>query len=141
MEIEGLIISDLGPKDGVSKVGKPWKKHEWLLETSGQYPRKVKFTVFGDRTETITFECGKRYVIQVDVESREYNGNWYTDLTAYNYRLLEEGATTEGPNFNPGVQTPAQAAPAAAQAVPQNPFSNGASSFTMPQEDNDNLPF
>lgn len=104
MEIEGMIIQDLGVSEGVSKANKPWKKHEWVLETLGQYPRKVKFTVFGDRVNTITFELGKKYVVMVDVESREYSGRWYTDLTAYNCREVADtqGSTSEGPFQNSG---------------------------------------
>lgn len=119
MEIEGMIIRDLGQFEGVSKAGNPWKKHEWVLETIGQFPRKVKFTVFGDRTNTITFELGKTYNIQVDVESREFNERWYTDLTAYAARLVETGA----------------AAPVAPQATPTNPYAQSpASTFSQPSD-------
>ena len=118
MEIEGMIIRDLGLFEGVSKAGNPWKKHEWVLETVSQYPRKIKFTVFGDKVNTINFELGKRYVIQVDVESREFNERWYTDLTAYNYRPLEDNTNIEqsatGPNIytgNPG-----------GNRIPDNPY-------------------
>lgn len=116
MEIEGMIIRDLGQLEGVSKAGNPWKKHEWVLETQGQYPRKIKFTVFGDRVNTITFELGKSYNVQVDVESREFNERWYTDLTAYAARPLENVGTVQ----NPGNET----FPGATQPV--NPFGNQA---------------
>ena len=58
MEIEGKIILDLGMQSGVSKAGNQWKKKEYVLETFGQYPRKVKFTVFGDRVDTIDIQVG-----------------------------------------------------------------------------------
>ena len=120
MEIEGMIIRDLGQFEGVSKAGNPWKKHEWVLETIGQFPRNVKFTVFGDRTNTITFELGKTYNIQVDVESREFNERWYTDLTAYAARLVEAG-------------TSVQSVPQASQAAPANPYAQAsAPTFSQP---------
>lgn len=109
MEIEGMIIHALEPKSGQStKTGNMWKKKEYVLETTGQYPRKVKFDVWGDRADTMIFELGKSYSISVDIESREYNGNWYTDVKAYSSRPLEQVAGM-----------PQQAAPAAA---PANPF-------------------
>ena len=140
MEIEGLIISDLGQKDGISKAGNPWKKHEWLLETTGQYPRKVKFTVFGERVNTITFECGKRYIIQVDAESREYNGNWYTDLTAYSCRQVESTGQETGPNFGQPQAPQAHNSFVGSAPAPQNPF-GGNAPIDITQDDNDNLPF
>lgn len=138
MEIEGMIIRDLGQFDGISKAGNPWKKHEWVLETIGQYPRKVKFTVFGDRVNTMTFELGKTYVISVDAESREFNERWYTDLTAYASRLSEnQNNGPEGPTFSQPTAPASQPAPAA-QAP--NPFKAPEADFTTadPQED---LPF
>lgn len=83
MEIEGKIILDLPLQSGTSKAGNPWKKKEWVLETFGTYPRKVKFHVFGDRVDNIRLECGKDYVLSFDLESREFNGRWYTDVNVY----------------------------------------------------------
>lgn len=83
MEIEGKIIIDLPLQSGTSKAGNPWKKKEWVLETFGTYPRKVKFHVFGDRVDTMRLECGKDYVLSFDLESREFNGRWYTDVNVY----------------------------------------------------------
>lgn len=103
MEIEGTIVFDLPLQEGVSKAGKPWKKKEWVLETPGMYPRKVKFHVFGDRVDQMRFELGKSYVCQCDVESREFNGRWYTDVSVYSAR-------------ESGMETPQQAAPAQNQS-------------------------
>lgn len=149
MEIEGMIIRDLGQFEGISKAGNPWKKHEWLLETSGNFPRKVKFTVFGEKVNTITFELGKSYSIQVDVESREYNERWYTDLTAYACRQIEPGMNpAEGQNIYAGQQT--QPTPAAgpvfsqtattAPAENNNPFGVGTPDFSQGDSQED-LPF
>ena len=83
MDIEGRIILDLGIQSGTSKAGNLWKKRECVLETFGTYPRKVKFHIFGDRVDTINLEVGKDYVLSFDLESREYNGRWYTDVNVY----------------------------------------------------------
>lgn len=101
MEIEGMIIRDLGFQEGVSKAGNPWKKHEWVLETVSNYPRKVKFHVFGDKATTLTFEQGKRYIIQFDLESREFNDRWYTDVSAYAARPVEDIQQTGNTTFQP----------------------------------------
>lgn len=83
MEFQGKVIQFLGEKTGTSKVGNPWKKKEWVVETFGQYPRKVKVQCFGDRSDTLNLEPGKDYTLYVDLESREFNGNWYTDVSVY----------------------------------------------------------
>jgi hypothetical protein len=80
MEIEGKIIQELPLLEGVSKAGNPWKKKEWVLETLGEYPRKVKFDLFGDRVDNVKLEIGHTYALTFDLESREFNGRWYTDV-------------------------------------------------------------
>lgn len=139
MEIEGKIIMDLGETGGISKAGNSWKKHEWVLETMGQYPRKVKFHLFGDRADTIRFDLMKTYKIQVDVESREFNGRWYTDLNCYQAQEVGEMAPGEpapGYGMNPGYAAP-QATPGFA---PQQPA--GPAPFSPAENDSsDDLPF
>lgn len=96
MEIEGKIIQELPMQSGVSKAGNPWKKREWVLETFGSYPRKVKFHVFGDRADTMNIEVGNSYTLSFDLESREFNGRWYTDVSVYQARPM--GAAPADPN-------------------------------------------
>ena len=83
MDFEARMIQFLGETTGTSKNGNPWKKKEWLLETFGQYPRRVKVQCFGDRSDSIIMEPGKDYRLSVDLESREFNGRWYTDVSVY----------------------------------------------------------
>lgn len=83
MELEGKVILDLGQKSGISSAGREWKKKEWVVETFGQYPRKVKVQAFGARADQVVLEVGNSYTLSVDAESREYNGNWFTDLSVY----------------------------------------------------------
>lgn len=92
MEIEGTIVLDLPLQEGISKAGNAWKKKEWVLETGGMYPRKVKFHVFGNRVDELRFEVGKAYRISVDVESREFQGRWYTDVNAYAAQPMDMAA-------------------------------------------------
>lgn len=83
MDINGKIIQFIGEQSGTSKAGNPWKKKEWVLETFDNYPKKVKFHIFGDRSDTINLEVGKDYTLSFDIESREFNGRWYTDISVY----------------------------------------------------------
>lgn len=83
MDFEGKVIQFLGETTGTSKAGNPWKKKEWVVETFGQYPKKVKVQCFGDRSDNINLEPGRDYILSVDLESREFNGRWYTDVSVF----------------------------------------------------------
>lgn len=106
MEIEGKIIQELPMQSGTSKAGNPWKKREWVLETFGSYPRKVKFHVFGDRSDTIGIEVGNSYTLSFDLESREFNGRWYTDVSVYQARPMgvDPNQQSGGGFQQPGMQ-------------------------------------
>ena len=93
MEIKGTIIAALPETSGVSKAGNQWKKKEYVLEnTDSQYPRKVAFTCFGDNADKINLQVGQVATVYFDIESREYNGRWYTDLRAWRADVEVPGA-------------------------------------------------
>ncbi len=147
MEIEGKIIQELPMQSGTSKAGNPWKKREWVLETFGSYPRKVKFHVFGDRSDTIGIEVGRSYTLSVDVESREFNGRWYTDVSAYAARDMAQAPGAGAPYGAPGVAPAygAQPQPGYGQPVQQAPqpgFGAPAQpNFTAAPGNDEDLPF
>lgn len=141
MELEGMIVFDLPKQEGVSQAGRPWKKKEWVIETPGAYPKRVKFTVFGDRADFLTFEVGKSYAITIELESREYNGRWYTDVNCMGARPLDGGnignfGETSAPGF--GQPAPVQQTQAPAQQVP--PVQQTPTSFAN-DNNTDDLPF
>lgn len=130
MDIEGKIILDLGLQSGMSKAGREWKKKEFVLETFGSYPRKVKFTLFGERVDQIPIEVGNSYVLSVDIESREFNDRWYTDVNCYGARPYTGGAPQGYPQGGMQPQQPMaypQQPAGYPQAAPQTPF--GGDSF------------
>ena len=83
MEIKGKIIQVLPPQGGVSKQGNSWRKQEFVLETLDSYPKQVKFDLFGDRIDNYPLAVGDIATVSYDIESREFNGRWYTDIHAY----------------------------------------------------------
>ena len=82
MEITGKIIECLPLKSGQSANGE-WRKQEYVLETDGQYSKKVCFMVWGEKVEQFAIHKGETVEVSIDLESREYNGRWYTDVTAW----------------------------------------------------------
>ncbi len=83
MEIKGKIIFALPEQGGTSKAGNAWRKREYVLETQETYPKKVCFNLFGDRIDQYPMAVGEDVTVSFDLESREFNGRWYTDVRAY----------------------------------------------------------
>ena len=135
MGLEGKVIQDLGITSGTSKAGNLWKKREILVETFGTYPRRVKITLFGDRADTIQAELGKSYAFSIDIESREFNGRYYTDVTTYASREIGDGGIPVPPA--PAYQQPAYQQPVA----PAAPAAPAADPFGASADSSDDLPF
>lgn len=97
MTIEGKIIQVLPLQGGVSKTsGKEWSLQAYVLETKEQYPKKVHFEVFGDdRIKSNPCDVDDIVSVDFDIESREFNGRWYTSIRAW--RVVKQNATQNAP--------------------------------------------
>lgn len=82
MQLTAKLIQVLPPQTGMGKNGE-WKKQNIIVETDGMYPKKVCITLWGDKVSESLLQIGNILDISFDAESREYNGNWYTDLRAW----------------------------------------------------------
>ena len=105
MEISGKIIQVLPEQGGVGKTsGKEWKLQAYVLETQEQYPRKVHFEVFGeDRIKANPCQLDDIVTVSFDIESREFNGRWYTSTRAWKIQqgVVEAAAPTVVPVAEP----------------------------------------
>lgn len=145
MDFQARVIQFLGETTGTSKAGNPWKKKEWVVETFGQYPKKVKVQCFGDRSDSIHLEPGKDYNLYVDLESREFNGRWYTDVSVYRVDEVtnpgQPGMTQQYPGGYPSAPQPNFTGQPYGNtggygAAPQQPFNPGAA-----EGSDEDLPF
>ncbi|WP_315819285.1 DUF3127 domain-containing protein [Paraflavitalea speifideaquila] len=59
------------------------EKQEFILETADTYPKKVCIAVWGDKIDMSGVTPGAQVTVSFDVESREFNGRWYTDVKAW----------------------------------------------------------
>ncbi|MFT4733417.1 MAG: hypothetical protein ACI9DJ_001601 [Algoriphagus sp.] len=108
MEISGNIIQILALQTGEGKNGQ-WKKQEFIIETEGTYPKKVCVAMWGDKINESLIKVGSSVTASVEVESREYNGRWYTDVKSWR---LEGSSAGNAPAAAPAN------APAAATEIP-----------------------
>lgn len=134
MELKGKIILDLGAVSGTSKAGNNWKKHEYVLETQETYPKKVHFDFFGDNADRYQLNVGDDVTLSFDIESREYNGRWYTDIRAFASRPLDQGAAQQSaPAFG--------GEPAPGYGQPASGIASGHDSSNFGSSESDDLPF
>jgi len=98
MQLNAKLLSLLPLQTGAGKNG-TWKKQDIIVETDGQYPKKVCISIWGDKIEECKLVPANRLKIDFDVESREYNGRWYTDVKAWRVEVEGEGS---GPRSAPG---------------------------------------
>lgn len=92
MELSGKVLKILPEQSGQGKKG-TWRKQEYILETQGQYPKKVALTVWGERIDQFNLQEGDLVNAKIDIESREYNGRWYTDVKAWQVDKQESAST------------------------------------------------
>jgi hypothetical protein len=105
MEVEGTIIQIMPLVSGQSaRTGNPWRKQEFLLETSAQYPKKIFMSLMGDKIDQFPLREGDRVRVSVDLESREYNGRWYSDIRAWKIAPAgqDQGGSYGSPNGQGG---------------------------------------
>ena len=94
MEISGKIIAVLPLATGEGKNG-TWRSQDYVLETADQYPKKVCFNFFGDKIEQFPMAIDDVVNVSFDIESREYNGRWFTSIRAW--KADKNIATTSAP--------------------------------------------
>ena len=100
MQVKGNVIQILKPESGVSRAGKEWKKQEFVIETNEQFPKKVCFTLFGDKISLIEgFSEGTEVEVFFSVESRDFNGKWFHNINAW--KIETAGATTAAKSYPP----------------------------------------
>jgi hypothetical protein len=75
-----------------------WRKQEFVVETQSQYPKKVCLSIWGDKIDQFGITEGDEVNVAVDLESREYNGKWYTEARAWK---VEKSGGSSSPSAPP----------------------------------------
>lgn len=105
MEIKGKIVGVMEEISGNGKNG-PWRKKDYILETESQYPKKVCLTVWGDKIDQFGMQEGDQVTAGIEIESREFNNKWYTDVRVWKVDKGTAGAQTSPPQSGqPDVNT------------------------------------
>ncbi|HOO83690.1 MAG TPA: DUF3127 domain-containing protein [Prolixibacteraceae bacterium] len=122
LDIKGRLIQILPVQSGTSKAGNEWSKQEFVIETSEeQFPKKVCFTLFGDKVSLLNgINNGDEVEVAFNLESREFSGKWYHNINAWRISKVAQGADQNNtPGFGPN-----DVPPPPASATDDGPFPN-----------------
>ena len=97
MQLTAKLTQLLPIQTGTGKNGE-WKKQDIIVETDGQYPKKVCISIWGDKINEGQLQIGNILKIDFDIESREYNSKWYTDIKAWKMEVA--GTSTQNTPVN-----------------------------------------
>jgi hypothetical protein len=128
MEITGTIKRKLNIQRGTSAKGE-WQKQEFIIETDERYPKNVCITAWADKVDELNaYNIEDKVKLSVNVESREFNERWYTDIRFWKIeRLQESGQSSANTNTNPNSN--------------DNRNDVNVAAFESDQSDSDDLPF
>lgn len=93
MELKGTIVQNLGIEKGTSKSGKDWQKASIVIETEGQYPKKVHLTNFKEAEKFAALPQGTKATFSIEVESREWTNkttgktSWFTEVSCWRWTV------------------------------------------------------
>lgn len=91
MELEGTVMRILPLVKGTSARGE-WSKQEMIIELKSEFNRKVCISFWGDKVQdAASLREGDNVNLSVNIESREYNGRWFTEVRAW--KINKNGAS------------------------------------------------
>jgi hypothetical protein len=96
MDVTGTLVHMLPLQTGQGKNGQ-WKKQDFVIEIPGSFPKKACFSAWGDKVDASKLVIGQMLKVSFDVESREYNGRWYTDLKAFSVQTVGDSSYSNMP--------------------------------------------
>lgn len=94
LELTGKLVKVLPEQTGTGKNG-TWVKQEFVIETNEQYPKKICCSAWGDKaTQIKSLNIGDDLKVGINIESREYNERWYTDVRAWKIDIVNKSTTS-----------------------------------------------
>lgn len=150
MEAIGKLIAILPEQSGQTERG-AWRRGGFVIETEEQYPKKIAFTLFGDRIDMIkSFAIGSVLRVQFSAESREWEGRWFTDLRCFRVEAFVAQPTypqqpmaqpyPQQPVYNQPMQQPVYQPQPAQPAYPQQQMAQPTPPPVYPTPNNNAMP-
>ena len=80
--VQGKVVEILEEQSGEGRNG-PWRRRDFIMEMDDRFSRKVCISQWGDSIDTDSVSVGETVKAFINLQSREYNGRWYTDVRAW----------------------------------------------------------
>jgi len=95
--MEALFVTKTNDRSG-EKNGKEWRVSNFLIETKGQYPKKVLLEGFNAIATTVdNLSEGDEVEVLFEPEAKEFNGKWYNSIKCFKLELLTKKAKSPAP--------------------------------------------
>ena len=131
LDIVGKLLQRLDTQSGEGAFGS-WKRQDAIIETIEQYPKKICISFWNEKIADLDkVNLGDTITVNVNIESRENNGRWYTSIRVWRLQLSDGNTTQQS-------STTARQSSNIAQDIPA-PTSNDFIDVQQPEIDD--LPF
>lgn len=99
MEVKGKVLKVLPEEKGESKAGKSWFKSGFVIETFDQYAKTIALTVMSEKLIPVVkgLKIGEEVTAHINIESREYQDKYFTNVTAWKIDKANEPKTESEP--------------------------------------------
>ena len=103
MNITGKVVKKFDIQEGITKQGTKWTKQEILIAQTDSYNSEVVIAGITEKSilSISRLKVGDDVSISVNVNSREFNGKYYTNLTGWWWVVLDKaGGKKDMPGFD-----------------------------------------
>ena len=107
LKITGEVTNVLQEETGTGRNG-TWRKRAFILKIAGEYPKDVCVIQWGDSIDKFPVESGETITAHIDIQSREYNSRWYTDVKAWKIERKDGGGTKSPVDDEPPLSVDSQ---------------------------------
>jgi hypothetical protein len=122
MEFEGKVIEILPAVSGQSARG-TWERQTVVFEQPNkQYGKELAVTFMNKAQDVASLRVGEHYIVSFDIESRNYQGRWYTDVRAWRVQPVQTQAQPPVQDMPPFMEEPQPSYSAGAGVVDDMPF-------------------
>ena len=122
MEFEGKVIEILPAVTGQSARG-TWERQTVVFEQpQKQYGKEIAVTFMNKAQDVASLRVGDTYTVSFDIESRNYQGRWYTDVRAWRVQPMQSQAQPPVQDMPPFMEEPQPSYSAGAGVVDDMPF-------------------
>lgn len=100
-----------------------WERQTVVFEQPNkQYGKEIAVTFMNKGQEVSSLRVGEMYTVSFDIESRNYQGRWYTDVRAWRVQPQQTQAAPTMPDMPPFAEEPQATYSAGAGVVDDMPF-------------------